>query len=89
MLGRYTEIENLTFKDTKSYFNILFQDNPRKWICRLFIGSERSVISFPTDKRREGGAVVEERIQFESLKDLYSFENKLIEILKKYLPEKE
>lgn len=87
ILGRYTEIENLTFKDTKSYFNVLFQDNPRKWICRLFIGSEKSVISFPTDERREGGSVVEERIQFDSLKDLYNFENKLIEILKKYLPE--
>lgn len=85
ILGRYTEIENITYKDTRSYFNILYQNNTRKWLCRLFLGAEKMLISFPTDERREGGAVIEEKIQINSLKDLYDYEEKLLNILKKYV----
>ena len=50
----------------------------------MFIGEEKMNISFPTDERRGGGAIREEKIKLESLKDLYSYENKLVEVLKRY-----
>ena len=50
----------------------------------MFIGEEKTNISFPTDERRGGGAIREEKIKLESLKDLYSYENKLVEVLKRY-----
>ena len=84
ILGKYTDLDNITFKDTRSYFGVLFQNNTRKWICRMFIGEEKTNISFPTDERRGGGAIREEKIKLESLKDLYSYENKLVEVLKRY-----
>ena len=84
ILGKYTDLDNITFKDTRSYFGVLFQNNTRKWICRMFIGEEKMNISFPTDERRGGGAIREEKIKLESLKDLYSYENKLVEVLKRY-----
>ena len=86
ILGRYTDMENLTFKDTRSYFGVLYQNNTRKWICRLEIG-EKIMLRFPTEERYEGGGMVEEKIYIDSLRDLYNFEEKLVKILKKYLPE--
>lgn len=86
ILGRYTDMENLTFKDTRSYFGVLYQNNTRKWICRLEIG-EKIMLKFPTEERYEGGGMVEEKIYIDSLRDLYNFEEKLVGILKKYLPE--
>ena len=85
ILGKYTDLDNITFKDTRSYFGVLFQNNTRKWICRMFIGEEKTNISFPTEERRDGGAIKEEKIKLESLKDLYKYEDKLVEVLKKYI----
>jgi len=79
-------MENLTFKDTRSYFGVLYQNNTRKWICRLEIG-EKIMLRFPTEERYEGGGMVEEKIYIDSLRNLYDFEEKLVGILKKYLPE--
>lgn len=85
ILGKYTDLDNITFKDTRSYFGVLFQNNTRKWICRMFIGEEKTNISFPTEERRGGGAIKEEKIKLESLKDLYKYEDRLVEVLKKYI----
>ena len=46
------------------------------------------MLRFPTEERYEVGGMVEEKIYIDSLRDLYNFEEKLVEILKKYLPEK-
>jgi len=51
----------------------------------MFIGEEKTNISFPTDERRGGGVVREEKIKLESLKDLYKYEDRLVEVLKKYI----
>ena len=88
ILGKYTDLDNITFKDTRSYFGILFQNNTRKWICRLYIGNDRMSLRFPTDERYEGGGMVEEKTSIDGLKDLYGYEEKLIGILNKYIEEK-
>ena len=56
--------DDINYKDTETYFGILYQNNTRKWICRLYLGTKKSIV-FPTvDKGQE-------RIYIDSLNDLY------------------
>lgn len=45
--------EKITFKDTGAYFNVLYDNNIRKWICRLYLsgGKKRIVLS---DENKNG-----------------------------------
>ena len=35
MLAEVTPVENITHRDTESYFGILYKDNNRKPVCRI------------------------------------------------------
>lgn len=71
------DIKNITYKDTESYFGILYSNNTRKWICRISLGSKKTLILPNDDKSKT-------KFNLESLDDLYSYEKELIEIVKKY-----
>ena len=64
-------------RDTQSYFGILLDDNNRKPICRLHFNSEtvKYVVFF--DEKREA-----ERVNIQSLNDLYKYSDKLIAAVK-------
>lgn len=70
--------DDINYKDTETYFGILYQNNTRKWICRLYLGTKKSIV-FPTiDKGQE-------RIYIDSLNDLYQYENKFKNIVQKFI----
>lgn len=85
ILGKFTNLDNITFKDTRSYFGILFQNNTRKWICRLKIRNDKIILIYPSAERNNSGNFLENKMNLETLKDLYSLENIFIEILNRYL----
>lgn len=78
ILRTKVELSRINYKDTESYFGILFDNNTRKWICRLTLGTKKTII-FPTDDK---GKV---KYQLESLDELYNYEDKLVESVNKYL----
>lgn len=67
---------DITYKDTERYFGVLYKNNTRKWICRLFLGNKKSIV-FPTPDKGQ------DRHYIEDINDLYNFENEFINIIKK------
>lgn len=78
----------ITMRDQKTYCNILFDENNRKPICRLYnfehfdwgdpnIGDRASVVIFNT---KNG-----ERFPLQYIDDLYPLQDKIIEAIKQYI----
>lgn len=72
IVGESIGVHNINFKDTMSYFSVLYQGKVTKWICRFYFNSKQKMISFPDDKG------IEHKIQIESVDDIYNFKNELI-----------
>lgn len=68
----------ITYKDTERYFSVLFDNNTRKWICRLYLGNVKSIVFQNEDKSQE-------RIYIDNINDLYKFNDKFISILKRFI----
>lgn len=78
ILRKAIDINDITYKDTETYFGIIYKNNSRKWICRIYLGSKKSLIFHTDDKGQE-------RIYLESLNDLYLHEEKFINVVQKFL----
>lgn len=68
------EGHEITYKDTESYFNILLDNNTRKWICRLYLSPRKKLLVTP-DK---------EKYQMTSINDLYSYREQLEKMVERY-----
>ena len=79
ILSEATSVDNITYKDVKSYFGILFNNNTRKWICRLYFNSSKKYIAVP-DKEK-----YEIYYEIEALNDIYKYKNELLNSLDKFI----
>jgi hypothetical protein len=61
-------IDNLSFKDTTSYFSIIADKKPGQWIARLCLGTKKKSILLP-DGSRNGC-----RYYLNSIEDLYKYD---------------
>ena len=75
ILKDHINIDNVTYKDYKSYF-VMSILNKWYWICRLKFGKMKKTISFPL-KDYKGEANVE----IEELNDIYKYKDKFIEAM--------
>lgn len=65
------DVSRITYRDTKSYFGILADDNNRRPICRLhFNRSQKYIGIFDNDK-------AETRFPLNSIDEIYSFSDLL------------
>ena len=72
-------IEDIVYRDTESYFGILYKNNNRNPICRLKLDGKKMQILIPNENKDF------ERIYLESLDDIYNYKDRLIESAKRYL----
>ncbi|MDY2991607.1 MAG: type I restriction enzyme HsdR N-terminal domain-containing protein [Hornefia butyriciproducens] len=72
-------VEDVVYRDTESYFGILYKDNNRKPICRIGIGSKRMQIQIPDENKNFT------RHYLNSLNDIYSYRDSLTTVVKRYL----
>lgn len=72
-------LKDIAHRDTESYFGILYQDNNRKPICRIFIGTTQKQILIPDENKNF------ERYYIQSIDEIYNYKNKLIEVANRYL----
>lgn len=79
ILSEFTDARNIVYRDTESYFGILFADNNRKPICRLNMDTKRKQILIPDSNK------VFQRYYIDSLNDIYQYKNNLISSLQMYL----
>ncbi len=79
ILAGTVPVEDVVHRDTESYFGILYQDNNRKPICRINLDTKNKQLLIPDQNKNF------ERIYIDSLNDIYSYKNKLIEVAKRYM----
>lgn len=79
ILAGIVDLEEIVYRDTESYFGILYKDNNRKPICRLNLDCKKMQILIPDSNKNF------ERIYINSLDDIYNYKDKIIESVKNYL----
>lgn len=79
ILVETTDVNNIVYKDTESYFGILFQNNTRKPICRIKLGSKSKQLLIPDENK--------DFIKYPilTLADIYKYRNELINSTLRYL----
>ena len=83
ILSEIVPIEDITYKDVERYCGILYKNNTRKWICRLYFNSiKKSIFIAGEDKKGT-------RYYIENVNDIYKYKRELTESLNRYLQEVE
>ncbi len=52
LLKDVVDLQDITYKDTESYINILYKKNTRKWICRLKLTDTVKTLIVPDEEKR-------------------------------------
>lgn len=71
-------VSKIVHRDAQSYFAILFEDNNRKPICRLYFNTSKKYIGLFDDKKAEV------RKEIMSLDDIFNFSDELCATVKSY-----
>jgi len=77
ILREKIDVARITLRDTKSYCGILLDDNNRKPICRLRFNHSKKYLGVFSGKN-------EERIEIESVDDIFKYTEQLKAILEEY-----
>jgi len=71
--------EKISYKDTQSYFGILYDNNSWKWICRLKLDGSKKYIYLPDETKSPVA------YQIENIDDIYDYKDRIIEVVKRYM----
>ncbi|APD07982.1 hypothetical protein UJ101_02483 [Flavobacteriaceae bacterium UJ101] len=78
ILRREIETSKIAYRDTQSYFGILYDDNNRKPICRLYLdGKQKRVEIFDENKESI-------KHDIESIDDLYQYQDEYLKVAMSY-----
>lgn len=78
ILAPFVDIAKISYKDTMSYFAILYDGMVTKWICRLKLSRTKKTLSLPSDAGKD---VTHE---LESLDNVYRYAEELIASAKRF-----
>lgn len=78
LLQEIASPEDISIKDTESYCGILYKNNSRKWICRLYISDARIALVYPDEEKKP----IKETL--ESIYDLNDYKEQLVDVVKRY-----
>lgn len=79
LLKDVVDLQDITYKDTESYINILYKKNTRKWICRLRLTDTVKTLIVP-DEEKKG-----QKFNLTSVYDLEQYNDLLHKILARYM----
>jgi hypothetical protein len=71
ILRQFVPADKIEYKDTQSYFVVLYEGNTWKWICRLYFGQSTKYIGF----RLADGTL--EKVIINNLDEIYNLTEKL------------
>lgn len=77
ILRQYIPVERIVHRDAQSYFAILLDDNNRKTICRLYLGTKK-YIGILDDKKKET------KEELSSIDDIFNFTDELVAVVENY-----
>ncbi|TCL74185.1 hypothetical protein EDC14_1004123 [Hydrogenispora ethanolica] len=75
------DTKRITYKDTLSYFNVLFDNNTWKWVCRLYLNGTKKYMILPTDEK-------ETKLSINQVDDIFNYRDDILNVLNKYLESK-
>jgi len=79
ILREVTDIDKIVYRDAQTYFAILFDDNNRKPICRLYFnGNKKYISTFDSEKKETKNLI-------KSLSDIYNYCDELKNTVKFYV----
>ncbi|WP_077913569.1 type I restriction endonuclease [Listeria aquatica] len=71
------DLNRIFYRDNRSYFNIIIDDNIRKWILRLYINHSRKYIILNDDAKTE--------IEIFAVTDIFNYKEQITPITEKFL----
>lgn len=84
MLAGVVPVSDITFRDAKSYFAVLYKDNNRYPICRINLDKKQWYLMIP-DAVQSSSVKSFTRYDISNLDELYKFRDQLISTVKSYL----
>jgi len=78
ILRQKVDIKRITYRDAQSYFAILLDDNNRKTICRLYLNGNKKYFVVLDENKKEV------KTEIQTLDEIFTFSDKLFEIVEKY-----
>lgn len=63
--------ERVAYRDAKSYFSVLADDNNRRLICRLHLNGKKKYLGLVTDAKDE------QKVELQTLEDIYRYSDQL------------
>lgn len=79
ILSEVVSADEISYKDVERYCGILYQNNTRKWICRLYFNSSKKSITIADENKREV------RYYIDSISDIYKYKNELLNAIERYV----
>lgn len=79
ILSEVVDSQDISYKDVERYFSILYKNNTRKWVCRLYFNSAKKSITIPDENKKEV------RYYIEDINDIYKYKNELLCSINKYI----
>ncbi len=79
MLKSYVPVEDITCKDTESYFSVLYKGKTTRWICRFYFNSSKKYLAVPDENKKEI------KHQITGIYDIDNYKDKIVNSLNKYI----
>ena len=79
ILAGIIDINDISHRDTESYFGILYQDNNRKPICRVKFDTQKRQIMLPDESKNFT------RYYIENINEIYKYKDEIIKIVNRYI----
>ena len=79
ILTEEISLDRIFYRDTESYFGILFDDNNRKPICRLNFDTKKKQLLLPDENKNFT------RIYLDDIIDIYKYKHELLASAKRYI----
>lgn len=78
ILSEHCNPLDISYKDTKNYFGILYEGKTTKWICRLYFKETVKYLTISDDNKSEI------RYDIKNIDDIYKYKKELLKSVEKY-----
>ncbi|WP_085524491.1 type I restriction endonuclease [Tuberibacillus sp. Marseille-P3662] len=77
LLKEHVDTERLYYRDNRSYFNVLLDDNIRRWVCRLGLNSNNKYIQLNDTNKSQ--------YRIDSVEDVLKYKDEIIQVAKQFM----
>lgn len=78
ILSEFCDSKKITYKDTVSYFGILYDNKVTKWICRVYLKENVKFLTIVDSSKKE------KRYDIDSIDDIYKLRDELVQRLQQF-----